>query len=232
MTDHDVERPPVPDEFATLLTILDRRRSCRGFLPRRVDLGTVKRLLLAAQQTPSWSNVQPWQVVVVSGDALDHLRRDMRESTQPVGPDLAFPSSYEGVYQERRRSSGWQLYGAMGVQRGGREQSRAEGARNFDFFGAPHAAFITTERSLGVYGVLDCGLYVQSFLLAAQALGIDTISQAALATRAAFLRSWLDLPDNRVVVCGVSFGYADPDHPSRSFVTDRAELSEVATFLD
>ena len=33
-------------------------------------------------------------------------------------PDVPFPPSYEGVYRHRRRVSGWQLYEALGVERG------------------------------------------------------------------------------------------------------------------
>ena len=52
---------------------------------------------------------------------------------------------------------------------------------NFRLFGAPHVLIVTSERDLGVYGAVDCGLYGGSLLLAAQSLGIATIAQAALA---------------------------------------------------
>ena len=55
---------------------------------------------------------------------------------------------------------------------------------NFNFFGAPHVAIITTDEALGVYGAVDCGGYVTSFMLAAQALGVATVPQAALAFHA------------------------------------------------
>jgi len=35
------------------------------------------------------------------------------------------------------------------------------------------------------------------------------------------------MPPERHVVCGISFGLADRDHPANSFRTDRAALSEV-----
>ena len=94
--------------------------------------------------------------------------------------------------------------------------------RNYEFFGAPHAAIITTEADLGVYGAIDCGLYVDSFLLAAEALGLGTCAQAALAMRSQFLRDWFDLPETRKVVCAIAFGYPDPEHPSANFTSRRA----------
>jgi len=104
--------------------------------------------------------------------------------------------------------------------------------RNFEFFGAPHAAIITTEEDLGVYGAIDCGLYVDSFLLAAESLGLGTCAQAALAMRSQFLRDWFDLPPNRKVVCAIAFGYPDPEHPSANFTSRRAAVPEAATFFD
>jgi nitroreductase len=56
-----------------LEAILAERWSCRGFRPDPVPRPVVERLLTAAQRTPSWSNVQPWQVSVISGDALRRL---------------------------------------------------------------------------------------------------------------------------------------------------------------
>ena len=103
--------------------------------------------------------------------------------------------------------------------------------RNFEFFGAPHVAILTTDADLGVYGAIDCGLYVDSFLLAAQALGLGACAQAALAAGPPFLRDYFDLPDTRKVVCGISFGYADPDHPTATYRTSRAALEDVVTFV-
>ncbi|WPB89302.1 nitroreductase [Streptomyces malaysiensis] len=220
------------DDFAVIESILQRRRSCRGFKATPVPRDVIGNLLAAAQRTPSWSNMQPWQVSIVSGVALQRLRSALAAAQTPAAPDFPFPEHYDGVYKERRRASGWQLYDAVGVKRGDRAGSAVQARRNYEFFDAPHVALITTEKSLGTYGAIDCGLYIQSFLLAAEALGLGAVAQAALAVRADFLRTWLGLRPERLVVCGISFGFADPAHPSASVVTDRADLTQVATFID
>ncbi|MCX6406311.1 MAG: nitroreductase [Propionibacteriales bacterium] len=207
--------------------LLADRWSCRGYTDEQVDTATIERLLTAAQRTPSWCNTQPWHVVVTAGGETERLKQAMAEDER-FGPDLAFPPAYEGVYAERRRESGWQLYEAVGVVKGDRAGSAAQTMRNFEFFGAPHVAIVTTTRSLGVYGAVDCGLYVQSFLLAAQALGLGACAQAALAMRSELLREWFELDDDRQVVCGISFGHPDPDHPTASYRTTRAPLDQAA----
>jgi nitroreductase len=218
-------------DVEALERLLADRWSCRGFTDEQVSRDVIERLLTIAQRTPSWCNVQPWQLVITSGEETVRLKEALLGSIDIAGTDFDFPAGYSGVYQERRRESGWQLYEAVGVEKGDREASAKQMLRNFEFFGAPHAAILTTDAELGVYGAIDCGLYVDSFLLAAQALGLGTCAQAALAAGAPFLRKWFDLPDTRKVVCGISFGYADPDHPTATYRTSRASLDEVVTFV-
>ncbi|GAA3539360.1 nitroreductase [Aeromicrobium flavum] len=213
--------------------VLDRllaaRFSCRGFSPDEVPEDDIRAILTSAARTPSWCNVQPWHVDIVSGDSLQRLRDDLRADAS-LGSDYPFPPGYEGVHAERRREVGWQLYQAVGVAKGDREGSLREMLRNFEFFDAPHVAVISAPAPLGVYAAIDCGLFVQSFLLAAQARGVATVAQAALAQKSEFLRGWLNLPDDRLIVCGISFGYADPEHPANSFRAGRAPLHELARF--
>ncbi len=223
--------PREPSDADALERLLADRWSCRGFTDEQVPRDVIERLLTMAQRTPSWCNVQPWQLVITSGEETKRLAAALLDAVNWSGTDFDFPAAYTGIYQDRRRASGWQLYEAVGVEKGDREASALQMMRNFEFFGAPHAAILTTEADLGVYGAIDCGLYVDSFLLAAQALGLGACAQAALAACAPFLREWFGLPETRKVVCGISFGYADPDHPTATYRTARADLEDVVTFV-
>ena len=219
------------NDAQVLERLLADRWSCRGFTDEQVPRDVIERLLTIAQRTPSWCNVQPWQLVITSGEETVRLKEALLESFDWSGSDFDFPAGYSGVYRERRRESGWQLYDAVGVVKGDREASALQMLRNFEFFGAPHAAIITTDAELGVYGAIDCGLYIESFLLAAQALGLGACAQAALAAGSPFLHEYFDIPETRKVVCGIAFGYADPDHPTATYRTSRASLDEVVTFV-
>ena len=211
------------------------RRSCRAFQSTPVPRELIERMLVTAGRSPSWCNTQPWQMAVTSGADTERFRLGLSEYAaehQQPTTDFPFPEAYTGKFQERRRESGWQLYDSVGIVKGDREGSARQAARNFALFGAPHVGIITTEADLGVYGVLDCGIFLQSFLLAAEALGIATIPQAALAACSPFIREWFGLPDNRLIVCGVSFGYADPSAPENGYQTSRAPLDELLTWSE
>jgi len=213
--------------------LLTDRYSCRGFLPAQVPPDVVRRMFAIAQRTPSWCNSQAWQVHLLSGDeaAAFSDRLVERVTSGPEAADIAGPSSYEGVYRDRRRACGFALYNAVGVARDDADGRLMQMLQNFRFFGAPHVAVITTPKALGTYGVMDCGGYVANLLNAAQSLGLGAIAQAAIAMYADVVRTELSVPEDRDVVCGVSFGYADPDHPANAFRTERAALDEVVAGL-
>ena len=214
--------------------LLQERYSCRAFLPRQIDTATITRMLQIAQRTPSWCNSQPWKVVITRGAGTDRFRSAICEyaAGRKPEPDFAFPREYRGVYLERRRECGFQLYDSVGIARGDREASARQTMENYRLFGAPHAMIVTTDEALGVYGVLDCGAWVNNFMLAARSLGIASIAQAALAAQPKFLRSYFGLPEDRLVVCGMSFGYEDAAHPVNRFRTSRAAVDAVVTWVD
>lgn len=217
-----------------LRDLLATRWSCRAFRPTAVPRNEIEAILDIARRTPSWCNTQPWHLHITEGDATGRLREALRArvaSGADVRPDVEFPRAYEGVYRERRRESGWQLYDSLGIDRDDRVGSARQTLRNFDFFDAPNVAVLTTEEVLGTYGAVDCGLFVQSFLLAAHSRGVAAIPQAALATQAPLLREHLGLPADRQVLLGISFGYADVDHPVNGYRTHRQSVDEVATFV-
>lgn len=218
--------------FTSLRTLLDERWTCRAFLPDEVPEATVEELLAAAQRSASWCNTQPWQVDVVSGPALVKMREALMAHVlaQPQESDFGWPTSYPGTYGDRRRACGYQLYASLGIERSDQEARLVQMLRNFEFFGAPHVAIVTAPADLGTWGALDCGLWLQSFLLGAQALGLGAAPQAALAGYAPFFRSHLGLSEDRNVVVGVSFGFPDEAAPVNTFRTARAELGEAVTF--
>jgi nitroreductase len=215
--------------------LLGERFSCRAFRPDPVARATIERILAAAQKTASWCNSQPWRLEITSGPATTRFRDVMyavASSGRPNSGDFPFPREYRGVYLERRRESGFQLYNALGIQRGDKAGYARQALENFNFFGAPHVAIVHTDEALGVYGAIDCGGYVANFMLAAQALGIATVPQAALASHSEVVRRHFGLADDRRVVCGISFGYPDREHKANSYRTTRAAIADTVTFVD
>jgi nitroreductase len=214
--------------------LLQGRFSCRAFRPEPVPLAVIQRILDIARHTASWNNVQPWNVIVTQGEATERFRRELLaylEASPAPTPDIAFPREYREPYLARRRECGFALYNAVGVARGDKAAYARQTHENYRLFGAPHLALISTDEALGTYGAVDCGAYVGNFMLAAQAKGVSTIAQAALAGHSAFLRAHFAIPEEQRVVCGISFGYADMTHPANRYRTTRVDPRETVRFV-
>ena len=215
--------------------LLAERHSCRAFLPGQVPRETLESVLRTAQRTASWCNSQAWQVTIASGKAADRVRDALVQAARAGKRDVSdfpTPAEYTGVYLERRRECGFQLYKAVGVERGDKAGYAKQTLENFRLFGAPHVAILTSDPGLGVYGAVDVGGYVQVLLLAMQAHGVAAIPQAALAGHSALLKELLGIPAERPIVCGISFGYEDTSHVANSYRTTRAALSEVVNWIE
>lgn len=222
-------------QSSALADLMYHRWSCRGFLPDAVPRQVIEQVVDIARRTPSWCNTQPWHLHVTSGAATERFRAGLAQSwadDPQLHTDFEFPATYEGEFLERRRASGWQLYEALGVVKGDRAASAREMMRNFELFGAPHVAIVTAPVSLGVYGAVDCGLFVQTFLLAAHSYGLAAVPQAALASHSHFIREHFELPADRRVLLGISFGYPDPQHPANSYRTPRRAVEDVVTWAE
>jgi nitroreductase len=229
--DSKIDAAPI-DIFEDLLA---SRYSCRAFRSDPVPRLTIERILNAAQKTASWCNSQPWQLAIASGAATQKFRDAIYGAAsggKPNTGDFPFPREYRGVYLARRRESGFQLYNSLGIPRGDKAGYSKQALENFNFFGAPHVAIVHTDEALGVYGAIDCGGYVTSFMLAAQAVGVATIPQAALAFHSELVRQHFGLGDDRRVVCGISFGFPDRDHKANSYRTTRASVADAVTFFE
>ncbi|WP_294606730.1 nitroreductase [Roseovarius sp.] len=217
------------DEFNHLRHTLDARYSCRAFRPDPVPDATIQQIVMAAGRAPSWCNAQPWKVTVTHGPETARFRDAMLAAVQDdtPAPDLTWPTSYPGAHGTRRLECGLQLYEAVGIARHDRAARAEQSLLNYHFFGAPHVAIIQSEAALGPYGAMDTGGFITAFTLAATALGLGSIAQASVAAYAPMIRAHFDLPDSRLILCAISFGWPDPDHAANSFRTSRADLSEI-----
>jgi nitroreductase len=213
------------------------RRSVRAFRPDPVPRETVERILALASRAPSGTNIQPWNVIAVAGAVRERLVEAMQTEFLQHGEEgwqrefEYYPTKWRDPYLARRRKIGWDLYGLLGIGKGDREKTRQQHARNFLFFDAPVGLVVTLERDLPVGAWLDTGMFLQNVMLAARAFGLDTCPQAAIASAHTVLRRELQIPQQQVVVCGMSLGYARADAIENALVTEREPAQNFARFL-
>ncbi len=209
------------------------RRSVRGFQPTPVPEAVLREVFALAQRAPSNCNIQPWRVMVASGAARDRLRQAMIErirSGVPPCPDFDYPPRFEGDYRRRQVECAAALYGQMGIVRDDMEGRRRASLRNFEFFDAPHVAFIGMRREFGATVALDVGIYLQTLMLTMTARGIACCPQGSMRSYPDLVRREFGLGDEIGILVGLSFGYEDPSVPANRTRTTRADLAEAVLF--
>ena len=216
---------------------VESRHSIRAFLPTPVAHETLRKVLLLAARAPSGGNVQPWHIDVLCGDALARFRADMRDALRPDAPAQApeyavYPEALPSPWRERRFEVGEDMYALLGIARDDKAARLRWFARNFDFFGAPLALFCTVERRMGPPQWSDLGMYLQTVMLLLRAEGLDSCAQECWSRYPDTVRRALDLPDSRMVFCGMAVGYRDPAHPVNALVSRRAPEAQWLRFHD
>lgn len=212
------------------------RHSIRAFLPDPVSKETISEILEVSGRAPSGTNMQPWQVYVMTGEVKDKLSADLLAAHDAADPEHVaevryYPNEFFEPYLARRRKVGWDLYGLLGIERGEKEKMHAQHGRNYSFFGAPVGLMFTIHRNLETGSWLDFGMFLENVMLAARARGLHTCPQAAFTHFHAIIRQHLPIAAAEVLVCGMSMGYADPDAIENTLVTEREPVEAYTKFF-
>jgi len=219
----------------TVTEAIEARHSARAFLDRPVPRATVAEILTAAARAPSGGNLQPWQVDVLAGAALDALKARVAASlfTNPAGEGTAFPVYPPALgepWRGRRFASGEQLYAALGIAREDRLARLGQFAKNFEAFGAPVLLLFSLPRHFGPPQWAHLGMFMQNVMLLAAERGLATCPQEAWALVHKTVGETLGLGEDRLFYCGMALGFADEAHAINGWRTERVSLEEFASF--
>jgi nitroreductase len=209
--------------------------SIRKFFPEPIPRDILTEIVRTAMRSPSYRNTQPWEIAIVSGEKKEALSRDLVRLIEQKSPSraqfrepLPWPNHIDRRIGEnvRRRAEtvGLDLkdpnYGV---------RSRTNNAR---FYGAPHGVFFFQDDTLTEWSILDMGMFVQTFMLAANARGIGTVPQAFLTDYPDVIRSHLGIPDHKRILLGMSAGYPDRDDRMNGYHSGRAEIEEILHWIE
>jgi nitroreductase len=216
---------------------LATRKSIRAFTDRPVPTATVRELIERSARSPSGSNLQPWRVYALVGQARDALvqrvRAQLKDLPRGEPPERNIhPPNLSEPYSSRYFRAASRVYGALGIAREDMPARARHLARNWEFFGAPVGLIFTIHHRMEPGQWADLGMYMQSLMLLARDHGLDTCAQEAWALWPKTLRECLSLPPEEMVVCGMALGFRDAEAPVNTFVSERAPLDEYATILE
>jgi len=210
------------------------RRAVREFTDRPVAEELIKDVLQTACYAPSGSNIQPWNVYVLTGGALAQALQSIQgrlysgEMETPEFP--TYPEPLAEPYRERRASCGERMYTALGIPREDRGARIQQVMRNYQFFGAPVGIIITMESSMGESQALDIGIFAQTLMLVARERGLDTCPQVSWTLWPKAVKEAMEIPRDEKIMVGISLGYGAADAPVNHLQHSRADLESFVQF--
>lgn len=220
------------DIFQSILS----RKSIRAFTDQPVTRETIREVLKLAARAPSGTNLQPWQVIVLTGKVLQQIGQELSQlvlsGVKGEREYHYYPRQWREPYISRRRKVGLGLYKSLGIQKGDQEKMLHQKARNFLFFGAPVGLLFTIDHDMEMGSWLDLGMFMQTIMLAARGFGLDTCPQAAFADYHKQIRTFLSVPSDRRIICGMALGYRDVNAPENNFETEREPIENFVRFIE
>ena len=211
------------------------RSSIRKFSQDLVPQAIIKEIVQSAQLSPSYKNSQPWEVVAVSGkrkEMISALLMELLEKKAEPTPDLPNPISWPEPIKSRIHDLMAKRSAIAGIDLNAPESVLRSKKANFRFYGAPCGLFILQDASLGDWSLLDAGMFVQSLMLAAHAMGLATVPQAYLTDYSKEIKKTLGVSDSKRLLLGISLGYPGAALEKLPPRPERISVEEVLTFLE
>ncbi|MBI4688270.1 MAG: nitroreductase [Nitrospirae bacterium] len=210
------------------------RMSIRKFKPEPVSEEMLLKVIETAQCSPSYKNSQPWEVAIVSGekkDALSKILIDLLERGVKPAPDLPEPGVWPAELDKRIRDLLKRRSEKFGIDLSNPDLIKKAKTANFRFYGAPHAVFLFQDSSLSPWSILDMGMFAQSLMLTAHAMGLGTVPQAFLTDYSKEVKSFLQVDDSKRLILGISIGYPDLEDKANSFKSTRIDTKEILRWV-
>ena len=211
------------------------RRSVRKFLSKGINKDIIEDILNVSARAPSGTNIQPWNVHVLTGSARDRICKKASSAFLDPKIDkkndrLHYMDNFRDPYITRRRKVGWDLYELLNIKKGDYEKTKAFHVQNFNFFDAPVGLLFTIEKDLGWMSWLDYGMFLQNICIAARGYGLHTCPQAAWGQMNNVLSPLLNIQDNHIIHCGISLGWEDENAEVNKLRTVREDINTFTTF--
>jgi nitroreductase len=218
-----------------ILKGIKTRQSSRAFKRKRISRDVMEKVLQAVSNTPSYTNTQPWEVVVVSGkkkDELSHKLLELAKAKAPTNRDLPMPKGWPPALEERSREHGARRLSTLGVAREDEEGREKLRLMNYEFYGAPCAVFLFIDGSLGEWSIFDMGLFAQNLILAAHSLGVGSCLQASVTDYAPEIKEFLGIPESKKLVICISLGYPDEKAKLNTYRSHKQKPDEFTTWYE
>ena len=188
--------------------VYNHERVTRKFTSRKVNEKLLAKIIKKAQLSPSLLNSQPWKVYMITGDALDALKKEVKVQIENnVEPHEDFV---------KMLSLNWDSYPSQNMAAVGASQpyffnNKMElfSEANDNMFNAQDIAFLTIPRTSPVWSVYDLGIFSQSIMLLALDEGLSIMPAHSMVSYPELVRKYGKIPEDELVGMAIGLGYQD-----------------------
>jgi nitroreductase len=211
-------------------SVIRSRRSVRAFKSDPVPKRLLMEVIETARAAPSNFNSQPWGVHVLVGKAKQALGEAITQAfhSNAAAPFSPFPQPMPADPEARVNEFGRRYYSALGIDRTDMTARAGQTGRNYVFFDAPVGLIFTIHSAMTKHSWLDCGLFLQTLILAAQVRGLATCPQVSFVRFQSVIAEQLGLGPEELVTCGLSCGYEDETAPVNRLDMPREPLDSLS----
>jgi nitroreductase len=223
-----------------LKNAIKSRISVRGFKKDPVSKEILTEIIQTSLRAPSGLNTQPWDITVVTGAVLEKVRQGIVDTLNSGGkPEPDFPAQakqLEGVYKERQRALGFELYRLLGIGRDDKKKKIEWTMHGFRSFEAPAAIYLSMNESLidsavMRFAISDLGGLAQTICLVALEYGLGTCIHDQGVMFSEVVHKVAGIPTSKKLHLCISVGYPDWDHPANKLVTDRESVEKIVEWI-
>lgn len=214
-----------------IIEAIQTRRSIRSFKPDPVPREILEQLLLVSRWSPSGSNTQPWEVLVLTGKILDEVKGRLVDVMQPgpeksaAHPDIPYPPMPE-PFVNRQRALGKQMQAHLSLKEPFRPGSSGNDRRTSaaHFFGAPAGLIVCVEKEISPRSFLGLGMIAQTIALAALNYGLGTCIMSMVTYWPEIYREMFHIADSKLIAFGIAVGYPNMEARINTFPRTREPL--------
>lgn len=216
-----------------LMEAVNSRKSIRGYKKDPVPREVLTEILRAAVCSPSAVNTQPWEFTVISGEVLDHMRRENIEKLTAGAehnPDLP-GEEYGGAYRQRQVDLAMQIFKIMDIKREDKAKRTEWLHRGFRYFDAPVAIILSMDKSItNTWAWFDLGCVAQTICLVALQHGLGTCIESQGVIYDDVVRKYTDIPESKTVVISIAIGYPDWEFAGNTVESEREPAENITTW--
>lgn len=216
-----------------IIEAIQKRHSIRAFKKDPVPESILKEILGISLRAPSWTNIQPWEFTVIGGAVMEEVQKTLDRAERSglnSSPDIAWPTLPD-AYNNRRRELGLSIYKLKNITREDSLKRQEWAIAGLRFFDAPNGIIFYYDKGLNQWSLLDIGLIMQNIMLAALNYGLGTCPEATVTRFPQVLRGLLNIPESKIIVCGIGIGYPLEGDPVNQYVSPREPLEKVSSWL-